>query len=99
MRKRINSQLFEWDDEKAKVNEIKHGISFSTAARVFSDENRIERLDMNHSDDEERWQVIGEVGSVLFVVYTDRGEATRLISARKATARERSIYYASQEMD
>ena len=43
--------LFEWDSEKARINKIKHNVSFETAANVFFDENRIEKLDEEHSDD------------------------------------------------
>ncbi|MBO6178301.1 MAG: BrnT family toxin [Selenomonadaceae bacterium] len=95
----IDDQLFEWDDDKAKINKRKHGISFKTAAQVFFDENRIERYDEEHSLVEDRWKIIGKVREVLFVIYTERGEATRLISARKATPYERSIYYDNQRMD
>ena len=85
--------LFGWDENKNRLNKIKHGISFETALKVFADENRIEQLDDFHSDDEDRWQVIGKVNDILFVVYTERFEAVRLITARKATAQERRIYY------
>ncbi|MBQ4495602.1 MAG: BrnT family toxin [Selenomonadaceae bacterium] len=89
----IEGQLVEWDNKKAAINKQKHGISFETAALVFTDENRIERRDDRHSQDEDRWQVIGMVNDVLFVVFTERGEAVRLITARAATPRERSEYY------
>lgn len=84
---------FEWDREKAKLNKIKHGISFKAAAKVFNDPNRIEEFDALHSWDEERWQVIGMSDNVLFVVYTERLDRIRLISAREATEDERSRYY------
>ena len=80
------------DDEKNRINKRKHGISFNTAAMVFADENRIERRDDKHSQDEDRWQVIGMVEDILFVVYTEREEATRLIMAREASPKERSEY-------
>ena len=94
----IGDKFFEWDSEKAKKNKIKHGVSFKVAAKVFEDENRIERPDYKHSQDEERWQVIGKVDEVLFVVYTERGNITRLISARKSTAYERSLYYGNRDL-
>ena len=84
---------FEWDDEKEKVNIEKHGISFSTASLIFEDEDRIEIYDSVHSNEEDRYITIGSVGKVLFVVYTNRKEAIRLISARLANARERRLYY------
>lgn len=89
----IDGHLVEWDDKKAAINKQKHGISFETAALVFADKNRIERRDERHSQDEDRWQVIGMVNDILFVVYTERDEATRIIMARKASPKERSGYY------
>lgn len=85
---------FEWNDEKAALNFLKHGVLFQTAVKVFNDENRIEIYDEAHSTfDEDRYITIGMADEVLFVVYTDRGKRIRLISARLATAREREIYY------
>ena len=92
----IGGQRVVWDKKKAALNRQKHGVEFEDAALVFADENRIERYDDEHSQDEDRWQVIGEVGEVLFVVYTERGEAFRLITARMATPAERRIYYAGR---
>ena len=97
-KKIINGQWFEWDDNKAEINKRKHGIRFETAAKVFKDENRKVRLDIEHSTDEERWQTIGMVDNILFVVYTERKESTRLIMARKAEPSERSAYYDSEEI-
>ena len=94
----IGDKFFEWDSEKAKKNKIKHGVSFKVAAKVFEDENRIERPDYKHSQDEERWQVIGKVDEVLFVVYTERGNITRLISAREADDTEKEIYYGDSDL-
>lgn len=94
----INGRQFEWDDNKAKINKIKHGISFKVAAKVFSDENRLEIPDDEHSWEEDRWQVIGKVDDILFVVYTERGNLTRLISAREATPTERRRYYAHKDI-
>lgn len=88
--------LFEWDDKKEKANILKHGIDFTTAARVFGDENRIELYDEAHSEEEDRYITIGLIhrtAYVVFVVYTERGTAIRLISARKATPKERRFYY------
>ena len=91
---------FEWDDEKERKNIAKHGIDFSTAALVFGDEQRLEFYDEHHSDAEDRFITIGNIGGtieVLTVVYTERGEAIRLISARRATKREERRYYAGIE--
>ena len=52
-----------------------------------------EMYDFEHSNAEERYIAIGKVGDVLFVVFTERGEKIRIISARKATAKERKMYY------
>ena len=86
---------FEWDEEKNLINIKKHdGISFSMAVRVFLDENRIEKYDLDHSTEEDRYNVIGMVEKLLFVVYTEREKDTiRIISARKATKEECDEYY------
>lgn len=87
---------FEWDENKEKINIAKHGIDFSTAARVFSDDNRIELFDEAHSEDEDRYITIGQIDNIaiiVMVVYTERRQIIRLISARKATAQERNAYY------
>ena len=87
--------LFEWDENKEKINISKHGLDFSTAALVFRDQNRLEWFDELHSDYEDRYITIGEINGiavVLMVVYTERGDAIRLISARKATKQERRMY-------
>ena len=89
----IKGELFEWDDEKAKVNFKKHGITFNTAAKVFGDSNRIDEIDFLHSITEERRRVIGKVGKILFVVYTKRSQSRRIISARLATEKEKVRYY------
>lgn len=88
---------FEWDEEKAIANEQKHGVGFKTAVRVFLDPNWLEDYDSEHGDDEERWIAIGLVDSrLLMVVYTERNEAIRIISARKATKNEQKAYYKIQ---
>ena len=84
--------LFEWDEEKAALNLKKHGIDFTDAVHVFDDVYRIEWYDAAHSEFEDRYNTIGKVRDIIFVVYTERRERTRIISARKATPRERRIY-------
>ena len=84
---------FEWDEEKNRINREKHGISFETALYVFQDEYYIEMYDFEHSIEEDRYIAIGMVEDLLFVVFTERREAIRLISARLATERERGLYY------
>ena len=91
--------LFEWDENKEKINISKHGLDFSTAALVFRDQNRLEWFDELHSNYEDRYITIGEINGiavVLMVVYTERGDAIRLISARKATKQEMRMYYGAQ---
>ena len=83
---------FEWDPEKDKINRKIHGISFSTAKFVFNYVERWERFDSSHSSKEDRWQTIGLVDKVIFVVYSEQGENIRIISARKADENERSVY-------
>ena len=84
--------LFEWDPKKDKINQKIYGISFSTAKFVFNDPERWERFYSSHSEKEDRWQTIGLVDKVLFVVYSEQGEAIRLISARMADKNERRVY-------
>jgi uncharacterized DUF497 family protein len=84
---------FSWTPEKEAVNIQKHHLSFSTAKFVFNDAERKERLDRKHSDNEDRWQTLGIIDDVVFVVYTERGEDCHLISARKANENERRVYY------
>ena len=90
---RLGSYIFEWDDEKAAINKKKHKLSFEVAAEVFLDENYIEDFDELHSDDEDRSKIIGRVEKVLVVIYTERSERYRIISARPANKKERDKYY------
>lgn len=93
MKTAIMGHPVEWDDRKNEINKRKHGISFETAALVFADEARIEYYDAIHSIDEDRYVILGMVGKLLYVVYTEREDASRLISARLATPTERRVYY------
>lgn len=89
---------FAWDAAKERLNIAKHGLDFATAAQVFADMNRVEFYDEAHSLDEDRYITIGMIDGVALivqVVYTERGEKIRLISARKATKREERVYYGS----
>ncbi len=83
----------EWDDDKAELNWKKHKIYFEDAAYVFLDEKRFEDYDELHSEYEDRWKVVGKVRNILVVIYTERGEKYRLISARFANKREEDEYY------
>ncbi len=84
---------FEWDEDKNTINKEKHKISFETAAYVFDDPYYIEMFDFEHSVDEDRYIAIGKVGDIVFVVFTERKDTIRMISARLATNVERSLYY------
>ena len=85
--------IFEWDDEKDKLNQKMHGISFEDAKYVFNDPLKIIMPDLYHSEKEERWLAIGLVSRVLFVVFTERSEnIIRIISARAATKAEKRLY-------
>jgi len=85
---------FEWDPQKAASNLAKHGVQFEEAATVFGDPlGRIER-DPRHSVDEERFVVLGfsREEHLLAVMFAERAEAIRIVSARRATPRERRDY-------
>lgn len=91
--------ICEWNIDKSLSNLDKHGLDFETASLVFNDEYRIEIFDKKHSSDEDRYITIGMIGDVLavvFVVYTERGEHIRLISARYANKKERGIYFSGR---
>ena len=87
---------FEWDPEKAAANERKHGVSFDEASTVFSDDHAILIDDPDHSDDEDRFILLGLSANlrtlVVCHVYRTAEDVIRLISARKATKRERAEY-------
>ena len=85
---------FIWDDNKAELNALKHGITFEEAVTVFADPYLQFTEDSQHSQREEREWAIGEAenGSIVVVVFTMRGEQLRVISARRATKRECQRY-------
>jgi uncharacterized DUF497 family protein len=85
---------FEWDDRKAEYNLHRHGVSFTEAATLFYDPLSITFDDPDHSDDEERFIIIGTSAQqrLLIVGHTDRGDRIRLISARTLKPRERRLY-------
>lgn len=85
---------FEWDPRKAASNIKKHGISFDEASTVFGDPLSLLMADPDHSEDEQRFLVLGmSVRSRLLVVaFAERPPRTRLISARLATRHERGFY-------
>ena len=89
----LGEYKFEWDSEKAAKNWKKHKIKFESAAMVFLDDYKIDVYDENHSENEDRFKIIGMVEKVLVVIYTDREDRHRIISARQATKYERDEYY------
>lgn len=86
---------FEWDPDKAETNRRKHGVSFDEAIKVFdNDDAALELFDEAHSEFEDRFITIGPVvNGLVLVVWTERElDTVRVISARWATTRERSLY-------
>ena len=86
---------FEWDEKKNKINRVKHGVSFEEAQTVFKDEYALLIHDEAHSIDEERFIIIGRdaIFRELHVCHCYRSnDIIRIISARKATKTEISIY-------
>ena len=87
---------FEWDSRKNIANRRKHGISFEEAATVFSDEQALLIDDPDHSADEDRFILLGMSAALRALVvchcYRESQETIRIISARKATRKERSTY-------
>jgi uncharacterized DUF497 family protein len=90
---------FEWDEKKAGNNVKKHGVSFEEASTVFGDPLARTIPDPLHSAGEDRFVTLGESlrRRLLVVVFTERGEKIRVISARTATRRERKDYEEGRE--
>ena len=85
---------FEWDERKAKSNLAKHGVNFAEASTVFGDPLSLTIPDPAHSQAEERFIILGTsfAGKLLVVVHTERGDNIRIISARRASRREKRDY-------
>ena len=87
---------FEWDERKALANERKHGVSFDEARSAFFDERARLIDDPEHSEDEERFILMGLSSSLRLLLvchcYRSKANVIRIISARKATARESKSY-------
>jgi uncharacterized DUF497 family protein len=85
---------FEWDEQKAGRNLIKHGVSFEEGVTVFGDPLSNTFPDPDHSLDERRFVIIGmsESGKILVVAHTDDEQIVRIISAREATYGEKKSY-------
>ena len=86
--------IFEWDPKKAETNLKKHGVSFEEASTAFKDPLSLTIDDPLHSSDEERLILIGMSynNSMLVIVHTEIRDNIRIISARKATKKERNYY-------
>lgn len=89
----IKLHHFEWDESKRILNLTKHGIDFVDAIKIFQDTARIELKSERHG--EQRLQTIGMIEdiTIILVVYIDRNEKKRLISARRASKKERDAYH------
>jgi len=89
---------FEWDENKEEINIKKHGVSFEQASYVFADRFALNKFDDEHSNEEDRWVILGKSINeiLLLVVHTFRSnegiEFVRIISARKATRTEKQTY-------
>jgi hypothetical protein len=85
---------FEWDPDKARSNELKHGVKFEEATGVFADDLSSTVQDPDHSAGEARYLIFGQTpqGRHLVVGFTERGARIRLISARPMTRQERQAY-------
>lgn len=86
--------MFEWNEDKARTNLKKHGVSFQEALEIFDDELSVTFSDPMHSDDEDRFIIIGLSfgGRLLMVSHAHREEKIRIISAREPTKKERRDY-------
>ncbi|HCC36293.1 MAG TPA: hypothetical protein DEQ14_01010 [Treponema sp.] len=84
----------EWDEPKARDNITNHHLSFDVAQYALFDPERLERVDHSESNTttENRWQVLGKVGKIIFAIYEDKGQVKRLISAWFAEKQERRVY-------
>ncbi len=87
---------FEWDPAKATSNKRKHGISFEEAQSVFYDDFAIQFFDDENSEQEDRFLILGlsNQSKILLISHCEKqaGNLIRIISARKATAKERKLY-------
>lgn len=85
---------FEWDVNKAASNEIKHDVSFEEAKTIFSNPLAVIFVDEEHSDEEKREIIVGHSNNnrLILVIFTERSNKIRIISARKATPNERKDY-------
>ena len=92
----MSTLRFEWDDRKAATNLKKHGVSFEEAKTVFFDERAKLIDDPDHSEDEERFVLLGMSSALRILLvchcYRSKGNVIRIISARKAVSKESKTY-------
>jgi len=90
----MENDRFEWDDQKAALTLVLRDLSFDYAATVFDDPAAIEAADLRRDYGEARFRLIGKAwdGQILAVIFTERGERVRIISARMANKKERDFY-------
>ena len=86
--------IFEWDDKKAKLNYLKHTVTFEEASTAFGDDLSITIEDPLHSQNENRFILIGKsiTNKTLIVVHIEKSDIVRIVSARNATKKEQKLY-------
>ena len=93
--------IFDWNSNKERLNRVKHGVSFEEARSVFFDEQAIQFFDDAHSEYEDRFVMLGVSSKmrIIVVVHCEResGEVIRIISARRATSKERKYYQGAEQ--
>jgi len=89
----MQDDRFEWDDDTARANLVKHKVAFSDASRIFDSHGYFEEPDLTEDYGEERFRAVGLVNGIMFTIfYTIRGRRTRIISARRANTKEARAY-------
>ena len=92
----MSAMRFAWDEAKAEENQRKHGVTFEEASTVFADENGRLKHDPDHSQEEDRFLLLGFSAKLRLLIvchaYRENDEVIRIISARKATPNERKQY-------
>lgn len=92
----MNEVHFKWDPSKNETNKKKHGVGFEEAQTVFFDESAMEFFDSEHARKEDRFLLLGQSFSLRTLMvchcYKEEDSIIRIISARKATAKERNLY-------
>ena len=92
----MNEITFQWNENKNKLNRKEHGVSFDEAESVFYDENAVQYYNLDHSDDEDRFLMLGLSYKLRVLIvshcYREDESVIRIISARKATKKERKEY-------